>query len=310
MRNPVNRALAIFICGAVLVTAAPATAQDLAGVSLAADVQHRLGVTTAKLSVARHASEVDAFAKVLDPAPLVQLDSDLRTAEATAAASTAEGARATALKAAGGAMAAKDAEAAVAQARADALKVQSLRRQIGLGWGPGVARLSARQREKLVTGLASGSIALVHVDTHNNAGQAGARSVRIDIGDGSVTGAVIGPARAAEPRLQSSGLIVEVRGRSAVLLAVGLVQSAHIAATSSQPGVIIPRAAVVRFQGSDWAYVKTGPTRFERRLMQDPAPSGDDGYFVQQGFSNGDEVVVQGAAALFAAERSRAMRAG
>jgi hypothetical protein len=238
----------------------------------------------------------------------VQLDSDLRTAESAAATSKAEADRSAALAKAGGGMAAKDAEAAAAQARADALKVQVLRRQLGLGWGPGVARLSPGQRERLVQGLADGSIALVHVDTHNNEGQAGARSVRVDVGDGSVSGAVIGPARAAEPRLQSSGLIVEVSGRSAVLLAVGLVQSAHIATTTAQTGVIIPRGAVIRFEGSDWVFVRAGPTRFERRLMQDPVPTAD-GFFVARGFSDADRVVVRGAAALFAAERGQPMKA-
>jgi hypothetical protein len=307
MFNSSVRVVLIAACAACIVGAS-ASASGTAGVTISPDVQRRLGVATARLSTARHASEIDAFAKALDPAPLVQLDSDLRTAESAAVASKAEAERSRVLNTAGGGIAAKDAEAATAQARADALKVQSLRRQLGLGWGPGVARLSAGQRDRLVRGLSDGSIALVHVDTHNNEGQAGARSVRIDIGSNSVTGAVIGPARTAEARLQSSGLIVEVNGRSAVLLAVGLVQSAHIATTTPQAGVMIPRGAVVRFEGSDWAYVRSGPTRFERRIVQDPIP-GDDGFFVPHGFADGDEVVVQGAGALFTAEQSRAVKA-
>jgi hypothetical protein len=305
-RNRTAVLLAAVLAGAA---ASASAAPEAAGVSVPVDVQGRLGVQTVRLKASRHASEIDAFAKVLDPAQLVQLDSDLRTAEAAAEASSAEAVRSKALNAAGGGVASKDAEAATAQARADALKVVSLRRQLGLGWGPGVAHLSAGRRAALVRGLSDGSIALVHVDTHNNEGQAGARSVRVDIGDDSVTGPVIGPARAAEPRLQSSGLIVEITGHDAILLSVGLTQSAHIATTTPQTGVMIPRAAVIRFQGSDWAYVRTGPDRFERRLMQDPLPAGDDGFFEAQGFSAGDAVVAQGAASLFAAERSRAMKA-
>lgn len=279
-----------------------------ATVDLSPAAQQRLGVTTQRLAATRRAAEIDAFAKVLDPGPLVQADSDLRTAEAAAAASAAEARRASALHGQNGEVSAKDTEAAVAQARSDALHVQLLRHQLALAWGPGVGDLTSRQREALVRGLSAGAIALVHVDTHNNQGQAGARSVRVDIGDGSVTGRVIGPARAAEPRLQSSGLIVEVVGKQAIRLAVGLTQSAHIAMASQESGVIAPRSAIIRYEGSDWVYVRDGAGRFERRLLPDPIP-GPDGYFAAHGVAAGEEVVVQGAAALFALEQSRAMKA-
>jgi hypothetical protein len=285
--------------------AGPSRAADL---QINPDIQRRLGVATQRLTAARRSTEIDAFAKVLDPAPLAQADTDLATAEAAAVASRAQAERAKAIHAADGSLAAKDVEAAVAQAREDALKVLLLRRQLGLAWGPGVARMSDGARGRLVRALAEGSAALVHVDTHNNDGQAGARFVRIDVGDGSARGVVIGPARAAEPRLQSSGLIVEVVGPPAILLSVGLTQSAHIEASSPQNGVVLPRPAVIRFRGSDWVYVRSGPGAFDRRLVQSPVPE-ETGFFVAQGFSSGDEVVVQGAEALFAAEQNASVKA-
>jgi hypothetical protein len=146
------------------------------------------------------------------------------------------------------------------------------------------------------------------VDTHNNEGQAGARKVRVDIGDDSVVGDVIGQARIAEPRLQSSGLIVEVSGHDAILLSVGLTQSAHIASTTPQTGVVVPRSAVIRFEGSEWAYVRTGQGGFERRLLSRPVPEAD-GLFVAEGLAPGDEVVDHGAMALFAAEQGPSAKA-
>jgi len=274
-----------------------------AGVRLSPAAQRELGIATQAMVLTHRAAEVDAFAKVLDPGPLVQLDSDLATAEAAAAASAAEAARARALHAADGGVSQKDVEAAVAQARADALKVDILRRRVGLEWGPGVARMSAAARGRLVRGLAAGKIALVHVDTHNDQGQAGAREVKVDIGDGSARGVVLGPARAAEPRLQSSGLIVEVTGPSAILLSVGLTQSAHIETATAQAGVLVPRPAVIRFKGSDWVYVRAGPGVFQRRLLESPVPQAD-GFFVPRGVSPADQVVTRGAAALFTAEQS------
>ena len=284
---------------------APVRAADL---NLSLDVQRHLGVASQALSAARRAGEIDAFAKVLDPGPLVQLIADLDTAVAAAAASTTEAARLRALNTAGGGVSNKDTEAAVSQARQDALKVTLLRRRVGLEWGPGVARMSAGARDRLATALSKGEAALVHVDTHNNDGQTGARVVKIDVGSDSVRGAVIGPARQAEPRLQSSGLIVEVTGPSSVLLSIGLTQSAHIESSSPQTGVLLPRGAIVRFRGSEWAYVRNGQTGFVRRLVQNPVPQ-TDGLFVADGFSPGDQVVVQGAAALFAAEQTAAAEA-
>jgi hypothetical protein len=274
-----------------------------AGVRLSPAAQRELGVATQPMTLTHRAAEVDAFAKVLDPEPLVQLDSDLATAQAVAAASGAEAVRAKALHAADGGVSAKDTEAAVAQARADVLKVEILRRRVGLEWGPGVARMSPAARGRLVRGLAAGRIALVHVDTHNDQGQAGAHEVKVDIGDGSVSGVVLGPARAAEPRLQSSGLLVEVSGPKAILLSVGLTQSAHIETSTAQAGVLVPRAAVIRFKGSDWVYVRAGPGVFVRRPIEDPVPQ-VDGFFAPKGLAPGDEVVTRGAAALFTAELS------
>ena len=296
-----RRACALAVGAGLLATQTPSSLA--AGLHLDPVIQQHLGVATVRPAPARHAGEIDAFAKVLDPGPLVQLVSDLRTAEAASAASKAEAARARALNASGGGMSSKDAEAAVAQARADALKVGFLHSRLGLEWGPGVERMGAARRDRLLLALERGSAALVHVDSHNNDGQAGARYVKIDVGDDSLRGTVIGPARVAEPRLQSSGLIVEVDGPKAILLSVGLTQSAHIEASTPQTGVILPRAALIRFRGSQWAYVRTGPGVFERRLVLNPTPQ-DDGFFVANGFSQTDDVVAQGAAALFASEQS------
>ena len=291
-----------------IVTLAMAPAAAFAGISVSPSEQTRLGIVTRKLVATRHSAEVDAFAKVLDPGPLVQLQSDLATAESAATASAAEATRSRALNSQGAAVSAKDMEAAVAQARSDALRVTFLRQRLGLEWGPGVARLSDAARGRLVRGLSAGTIALVHVDTHNNEGQTGARFVKVDIGDASVRGPVIGPARAAEPRLQSSGLIVEIDGRSAILLSVGLTQSAHIESTTAETGVLVPREAVIRFEGSDWVYARSGPSVFERRMLETPIPEAD-GFFVSRGLAAGDDIVVRGATGLFVAERAPSVKA-
>lgn len=290
-------------CALVLLSCIAAPDDVMAMVRLSPSERSHLGVQTVRLAGVNRSGEIDGFAKVLDPGPLAQLVSDLQAARATYAASGAEAARAKSLHAQDLGVSAKDAEAAMAQATSDALRVTQLRRRLGLEWGPGVARLSDAERTRLVEDLAKGRVALVHVDSHNNSGQAGARRVRIDVGTDSVVGTVIGPARTAEPRLQSSGLIVKVAGPSAILLSTGLTQSAHIETQDPRTGVIVPRAAIIRYQGSDWAYVHTGSDRFERRLIVDPIPE-DRGFFVSHGLAAGDEVVVVGISAVFAMDQT------
>ena len=265
-------------------------------------LQQRLGIHTLTLTAQRRSVQVAAFAKVLDPGPLAALESDLSTAIAAADASAREAKRARVLQAGGVAMSAKDAEAAISQARQDAAKVVLLRRRVGLEWGPGLQRLSDARRQALVDSLSRGRAALVQVDTPDSQGQAGARAVEIDIGSGSVRAPVLGPSRTAEARLQSSGLIALVTGPQAVLFSVGLTQSARIDQPSSQMGVLLPRAALIRYEGSDWAYVLRAPGRFERRQVQAPAAE-KDGDFVAQGFRAGEQVAVGGVTALFAAEQ-------
>jgi hypothetical protein len=296
--------------GLVLMAAPCAALAQVApytGVTLDAQTQARLGLRTQTLRTERRSAQIDAFAKVLDPGPLAQLETDLEAAQASAAASAAEASRSKALNASGSAVSSKDAEAAKAQADNDAVHLQQLRQRLGLEWGPGVQRLSEARRRALIKALSDGQAALVHIDTPSNEGQAQARSVEIDIGDSQAHGELLGPARAAEPRLQSSGLIAVVRGKSAILLSNGLIQSAHINTPASAPGVIIPRTAVIRFNGSDWAYVRHGAQGFERRRLDSPV-AGETGLFVTKGFSAGDELVVQGAAELFGAEQNQGAR--
>ena len=290
---------------AVLCLSLAAGPTSAASVRMSPAAQQQLGVATQTLKSSQQSADIDAFAKVLDPEPLVQLDSDLQTAEAAAVASRAEAERSRALHSADGGVASKDLEAAVAQARSDALKVEMLRNRLGLEWGPAVAHMSAAARERLVKSVVAGKAALVHVDTHNNDGQDGAKFVKVDIGDDSVRGPVLGPARAAESRLQSSGLIVEISGPKAILLSVGLTNSAHIESSSPQTGFVAPLASIIRYRGLDWVYVRTGPNSFDRRMLESPVPAAD-GFFVTKGLADGDEVVIKGASALFTAEQSGA----
>jgi hypothetical protein len=272
-------------------------------VKLPAEIQRKLGLATQPLVAASRTATVTGFARVLDPGPLAQLDADIEAAAVAAQASAAEAERTRSLHADGQTVSTKALEAAEAQARTDAARLAALRRRVALEWGEGLARLSERQRAALVEDLAAGRAALLRIDTPSGQGQAGLRSVDIDMGPlGVVHATVLGPARSADPHLFSPGVIAKVAGRAAAGLSAGLAMPVKLTASQPMHGVVLPRAALVRGGGQAWAYVKTGEENFLRRPAEAALAEADGGLFVASGFRPGETVVTTGAAALFAAE--------
>lgn len=280
---------------------------ETSSVEVDAATQQRLGVVVAPLaSAVHHSGGANGFARVLDPGPLAVLDADIAAAAAASVASKAEADRTRALHAADASISAKVMEAAAAQARADAAKLTLLRRRVGLEWGAAIGRLSDGQRSALVAELAAGRAALVRIDTASGEGQAAPKSAELDLGTlGKATAVVLGPAKTAEARLQSPGLIGKVGGAQAQRLSVGLIAPVHLAGGAAQSGVVIPRGALLRTEGATFAYVRTAPNRFERREVvggiADPA-----GLFVGGGFRAGELAAVAGGAALITAEHKSA----
>ena len=70
---------------------------------------------------------------------------------------------------------------------------------------------------------------------------------------------------------------------------------------STVDGVVIPRTAVVSWQGRAWVYVRTTPETFTRREVTTNNSTGA-GFFQSEGFSAGDEVVVTGPQMLLSEE--------
>lgn len=270
-------------------------------VTIDAATMRKLAVTTAPVQAMTRSAATTGFARVLDPIPLAQLDADIAAAGPTAAASAAEARRSRDLFAADATISRKAAEAATMQARADSAKLALLRRRIGLEWGPAIARLGDARRAALVEALSSGRAALVRIDSASGGGQIGLRSVVLDLGNlGTAIATILGPARAADPRLQSPGLIAQVSGPKASLLSTGLSVPAKLSGTALS-GVFIPGGAVLRLDGASWIYRQAGSGTFSRvRLPSVIAVPG--GLFVSGGIRPGDRIAISGAAALYAAE--------
>ena len=84
----------------------------------------------------------------------------------------------------------------------------------------------------------------------------------------------------ADPRLQTRGVLVEVKG-DATRLPIGQMLSAEVPAAevAGADGVVLPRGALIRRDARIWAYVQTAPTVFVRRPVQDYKPIAT-GWFV------------------------------
>lgn len=70
----------------------------------------------------------------------------------------------------------------------------------------------------------------------------------------------------------------------------------------AQAGVLVPRSAVVRFQGRAWVYVQTADDRFARRELTQAEPT-ELGWFAGAGLAPGERAVIAGAQVLLSEEQ-------
>jgi len=242
---------------------------------------------------------------VLDPSRLLQLDGDLSSASATFAASRAEAIRTRKLYVEDRTASARAVEAASAQEQADLQKVNAARRQLALEWGGGIADLTAHSRSELLNELSRGHASLARVEIPAGVAMP-AVGTGIELRGNSESevfaGSMLGSLPTADPRLQTRGVLVEVKG-DAARLPIGQMLSAQVPVANDAPvaGVILPRSALLRRGSGVWAYVQTAPNIFVRREVHDYHPVAA-GWFVASGFAQGDRVVAGGAAALLGIE--------
>ena len=197
-----------------------------------------------------------------------------------------------------------DAAATLRRAAADIARVQLASRRIGLEYGPGLAGISSGARRALVADMASGHAALVRIDMPG-ASIDQLRAVRIDGGSFHI----LGPAAAADPRLQSAGLLAILRGPVAASATNGRILGVTVQQGGSQAGTLVPRDAVMRWHGGAWVYRRTGAETFERVELADGRPVAG-GWFVPAGIKAGDAIVVRGAGTLLAIDRGGGAAAG
>ncbi len=256
------------------------------------------GITLAKPATANLTPEVNAFGRVLDPAPLVALLTELEAAQVSLVASQKAADRATELFAAGNNASAQSVETAQAAAARDLVAVSSARARLTAGWG----RNFTAQNSKTVFASLEAGAALIRLDLLPGETPAAATKlaqVRTAGGTEVIAAEIIGPAPVADAQVQGESFLAIIRGRT---LPSGAALRATLAGRGeAATALLVPRDAIVYHQGSAWIYVLDEEDTFERKLVTLGRALGNQ-IAVLSGIDEGHQIVVSGAGQMLSAE--------
>jgi hypothetical protein len=272
------------------------------GVTLEPAAQKLIGLQSAPVAATTLPPEVPAFARIVDPTPLVGLVKDLATARNDLEASTKVYDRVKILYSQGLSASAAAFETAQAALKRDQIGLHAAQSQLEAAWGKAIA-----QRPDLtafVQSLITLDVVIVRLDLP--AGKlvaerpAGGRLV-LPGKSSSAHLRFLGRALATDPQMQGQGFLFLAQNGGGSLTPGQALPAYLQLPGKGRPGVIVPSDAVVRYGDQTWVYVQTGEKKFERRSVRLDRPV-DNGWFVEGTVAAGDPVVVAGAQTLLSEE--------
>ena len=271
------------------------------------ETQRKMGLLVAKPRLARINPELKGYGKVLDPTPLAALMTELASAQAAAAASQAEFLRLKGLATQGNASESK-LQTGEAAALRDQLAVQSAKERLILAWGKGVAEQT--NLPAFIQPLTAEAGVLVRIDlpvgeTLPEAPQ-GARLVTMAGNSGPAQ--FLGTTSSVDPQTLGRGAML-LHQPNTLRLMLGEAVTGYLE-LPGQPvtGVLVPNTAVVRAEGQGWVYVKTnGSDAFTRTHISLEHPV-EAGWFVQEGITTNQDLVITGAQTLLSEELKSSLK--
>jgi hypothetical protein len=284
--------------------AAPQVSRDTNGnavISMSDDAQGDLGILVKSLVAFQMSPEQKGYGRVLDPAPLVALVTELASAQAAYLASSGELARLKTLEGQGNASA-RALQTAEAAASRDWAAILSARERLTLSRGKVVA--NQKDLPAFMHELSSLETALVRIDLPVGESlkepPAGARIANLS--GASADAALLEKASSVDPQMQGQGFLFLLKPNSLRLTSGEAVVGYLKVPGQPLNGVIIPREAVVRTEGAGWVYVvNSAGDAFTRIEVALDRPT-EAGWFVTKGMSAGDYAVVTGAQQLLSIE--------
>ena len=271
------------------------------GLHLSKEQSAAAGLQIAAPHVETLAPTVEAYGRVLDPAPLVAAAAEIATARAAQTASENEYVRVKSLHDEGDNASTQALETASAAAQRDRVQLDSARARFTASWGP--ALMSRLDSGLIAEAIARGwSFARIDLPPGGPPAKMPLLTARVALLTGNTEPAqleIIGPAPTADPQLQGRGYLGLLRDEP-------LPAGAALRATLTGAGApatfpVLPRSAFVRHEGSVFVFVQIGPDTFERRRVE-LGQLLPDGVAVISGVSEHDRVVVTGAQQLLSHE--------
>ena len=284
--------------------AGPMVSRDTNGnavITMSDEMQGDLGILVKSPTAFQMNPELKGYGRVLYPAPLAALVTELASVQAAYSASSGELTRLKTLEGQGNASA-RALQAAEAAAVRDLVAIQSARERLVLSWGKAVA--DQKHLPAFVHSLTSLEAALVRIDLPVGdtlkEPPAGARIAALS--GASAEAEFVGVAPSVDPQMQGQGYIFLLKTNSLSLTSGGAVVGYLKIPGEPLAGAIVPRDAVVRVEGAGWMYVvNEGGEVFTRLEVPLDHPM-EAGWFVTKGVTAADHVVVTGAQQLLSLE--------
>ncbi len=244
--------------------------------------------------------EIKGYGRVVDPASLVGAIGDFATAQAANDASQADLKRLKTLAEQNNASA-KTLEAAEATAAHDQAQVEIARLKLLGTWGEAIA--NRQDLSTFTESLGTMQSALVRIDLP--AGEIlktmPEKARLVTLSGQPIEASFLGVAPAVDPQTQSQGFLFLVQSNT-LKLAPGAAVVGYLQAPGEpQAGFAIPSSAILRYDGATWIYVQTGATNFVRHTIALGQPM-DNGWFISDGVSTNDNIVVTGAQSVLSQE--------
>lgn len=265
------------------------------------ETQGNIGLKVAHPEAVQLGPESKGNGRVLDPAPLVALLTELASAQAAYTVSSNEFIRLKTLAEQGNASA-RALQTAEAAALRDQLAVQSAKDRLALAWGKVLENRS--DVPAYIQSLTSLSEVLVRIDLPAGetlkSAPVGARIITLS--GSSVEAGFISPAANVDPQTQGEGFIFLVKPNAARLLPGAAVTGYIKASGELVAGVIIPREAVIRTENAGWIYVLQGNAEDFTRTKIPLERATEAGWFITNGVTAEQYVLVTGAQMLLSEE--------
>jgi hypothetical protein len=284
--------------------AGPQVSHDTNGnvvITMSDEMQGDLGLLVKSPTAVQMNPELKGYGRVLDPAPLAALITELAAAQAAYTASSGDLTRLKTLEGQGNASA-RALQTAEAAAARDLVTIQSVRERLILSWGKAVA--DQKDLPGFLHDLTSLETALVRIDLPvGETLKEPPASARIaKLSGASVNAVFLEMAPSVDPQMQGQGFILLLKPNSLRLTSGESVVGYLRIPGEPLPGVIVPREAVVRVEGAGWMYVvSAGGEAFTRIEVPLDHPT-EAGWFVTKGATASDHVVVMGAQQLLSIE--------